>query len=205
MRPLTGVRRPARGDSCKGVGKPRPCFFSGIIVDWCMQSYCFKWQSDGMKNLSVVAPRPTRLRTALRLAIDLRVKKGMTISAACEEAEMSPQGFHKAMKRPEVRDYLQSVQMEFVASVEGEKAIYKARAFEVGMELMLNSKSEAVRARMVEFFASDGKVPAVSVHIDARQNHGYEYVRPGQQVVEVRSIDNEAEPLTDLEAEARSE
>ncbi len=99
---------------------------------------------------------------------------------------MSPQGFHKAVKRPEVRDYVQKVQLEFIASVEGEKSIYKARAYEVGMDLMLNSKSETVRARMVEFFAGDGKASPVSVHVDARHGAGYEYVRPDQQVVEIQ-------------------
>lgn len=144
-----------------------------------------------MSKLAVVKTSPPRLRAALRLAIDLRVKKGLSIVAACEEAGMSSQGYHKAMKRPAVRDYLQTVQMEFVASVEGEKAIYKARAFEVGMDLMINSKSEAVKARMVEFFASDGKVSPVSINIDARQNHGYEYVHPGQQVVEIRPAESD--------------
>lgn len=138
-----------------------------------------------MTNLTAIPTRPLRMRAALRRAIDLRVKKGMTITAACEEAGMSPQGYHKAMKRAAVRDYLQTVQLEFVASVESDKAMHKARAMEVGMDLMLNSKSEAVRARMVEFFASDGKVSPVSVHIDARQTAGYEFVRPGQQVVEI--------------------
>ena len=75
--------------------------------------------------------------------------------------------------------------LEFIASVESDKAMFKARAMEVGMDLMLNSKSEAVRARMVEFFASDGKVSPVSVHIDARQTRGYEYAHPGQKVVEI--------------------
>lgn len=144
-----------------------------------------------MSKLTAITPRPVRMRAALRHAIDLRVKQGMTIAAACEEAGMSPQGFHKAMKRPPVRDYFQTVQLEFVASIESNRAIYKARALEVGMELMLNSKSEAVRARMVEFFASDGKVSPVSVHIDARQTGGYEYTRPGQQVVEI--VPNKAE------------
>lgn len=139
-----------------------------------------------MSKLSVITPRPTRLRAALRRAIDLRVKHGMTIADACEEAGMSPQGFHKAMKRPAVRDYLQMVQLEFVAGVESNKAMNKARALEIGMDLMLNSKSETVRARMVEFFASDGKVSPVSVHIDARQTGGYDYVRPGQEVVTIR-------------------
>lgn len=158
-----------------------------------------------MSKLAVVKTSPPRLRAALRLTIDLRVKKGLTIAAACEEAGMSSQGYHKAMKRPAVRDHLQTVQMEFVASVEGEKAIYKARAFEVGMDLMLNSKSEAVRARMVEFFASDGKVSPVSVHIDARQTHGYEYARPGQEIVQIRPSRDKAEPQTDIDAEVGSE
>ena len=131
------------------------------------------------------------MRTALRLTIDLRVKQGLTIAAACEEAGMSPQGYHKAMKRPAVRDYLQTVQLEFIASVEGDKAIYKARAFEVGMDLMMNSKSETVRARMVEFFASDGKVSPVSVHIDARQPRGYEYAHPSQEIVIIRPQESE--------------
>lgn len=72
-----------------------------------------------------------------------------------------------------------------MTSIEANKALYKARALEVGMDLMMNSKSETVRARMVEFFASDGKVSPVSVHIDARQTRGYEYVRPDHKVVEV--------------------
>lgn len=144
-----------------------------------------------MTKLTAITPRPPRMRAALRHAIDLHVKQGMTIVAACKEAGMSPQGFHKAMKRPAVRDHLQTVQLEFVAGVESNRAIYKARAYEVGMDLMVNSKSEAVRARMVEFFASDGKVSPVSVHIDARQTGGYEYARPGQQVVEI--VPNKAE------------
>lgn len=158
-----------------------------------------------MTKLTVVDLRHPRLRAALRLAIDLRVKQGMTISAACEESGMSPQGFHKAMKRPAVRDYLQTVQLEFIASVESDKATFKARAYEVGMDLMLNSKSEAVRARMVEFFASDGKVSPVSVHIDARQTHGYEYARPGQEIVQIRPNWDESEPQTDMDAEVGSE
>ena len=143
-----------------------------------------------MVELSEIKPRPLRIRAALRHAIDLRVKQGLTIAAACDEAGMSPQGFHKAMKRSAVRDYQQTVQLEFVASIESNKAIYKARALEVGMDLMVNSKSEAVRARMVEFFASDRKVSPVSVHIDARQPRGYEYAHPDQEIVTIRPFES---------------
>lgn len=157
-----------------------------------------------MTQLTDVDSHHPRLRAALRLAIDLRVKQGITISAACEESGMSPQGFHKAMKRPAVRDYLQTAQMEFITSAEGQKAVHKARAFELGMDLMLNSMSETVRARMVEFFANDGKVSSVSVHIDARQPHGYEHARLGQEVVQIRPNKNKAESITDPEARAGS-
>jgi hypothetical protein len=54
----------------------------------------------------------------------------------------------------------------------------------VALDLMLNAKSEAVRARMAEFLASDAKAPQVAVHIDARQSAGYEYVPPGQKFVD---------------------
>jgi len=138
-----------------------------------------------MNKLSAILPRPVRLSAKLRGAINLHVCEGVTIVAACKDAGMSTQGFHKAMKRPPVRDYLQKVQMEFVTGIESKKALYKARAFEVGMDLMLNSKSEAIRARMVEFFASDAKTSPVSVHIDARQTGGYEFPRPGQRVVDI--------------------
>jgi hypothetical protein len=46
---------------------------------------------------------------------------------------------------------------------------------------MMTAKSEAVRARMAEFLASDARAPSVAIHVDARQPapaHGYHYNRP---------------------------
>lgn len=81
---------------------------------------------------------------------------------------------------------MEDVQARFIADVESNRALLKARAWEVALDLMLNSKSDAVRARMVEFLGSDGKVSPVSVHIDARPDRGgYEYIRPGSRVVDV--------------------
>jgi len=139
----------------------------------------------GMNKLSAIPPRPSRMSAKLRRAVNLHVCEGMTIVAACDKAGMSPQGYHKAMKRATVRDYLQTVRVEFVMGVESKRGLYKARAIEVGVALMLNSKSEAIRARMVEFFARDAKVSPVSVHIDARQTGGYEFVRPDQRLVDI--------------------
>jgi len=91
------------------------------------------------------------------------------------------------MKRQAVRDHVEAVQRRFVAEVEAQRSIYKARAFEVALDLMLNAKSESVRARMAEFLASEGKVgQQVNVHVDARTvGRGYEFVRPGARLVEI--------------------
>lgn len=53
---------------------------------------------------------------------------------------------------------------------------------EVALDLMMNAKSESIRARMAEFLASDAKVSTVSVSIDARmvQPVGYHYRPPGE-------------------------
>lgn len=106
---------------------------------------------------------------------------GLSIVAACERAGMSRQGYHKAMKRAEVRDHLRVVQQDFIETADAKRAYLKARAFEVALDLMLNSKSEAIRARMVELLASNANVSPVAVHIDARQpGPGYVYKRPEQ-------------------------
>ena len=61
------------------------------------------------------------------------------------------------------------------------RAWAKARAIEVAMDLLMTAKSEAVRARMAEFRASDARAPSVAIHVDTRQTppaSGYVYQRP---------------------------
>lgn len=140
-----------------------------------------------MTKLVQLPPRPTRLSIKLRTAIDVRVTEGLSIVESCAKAGLSPQGWHKAMKRPSVREHLEAVQRRFVAESDAKRALYRARAFDVALDLLLNAKSEAIRARMAEFLASDGKAPQVAVHVDARtvDRGGYEFVRPGQKIVEL--------------------
>ena len=140
-----------------------------------------------MSKLIALAPRPIpRMSAKLRQAIELHVTEGLTIAAACEKAGVSRAGYHKAMKRAAVRDHLEEVQKRFILGADTKKALYRARALDVALDLMLNSKSEVIRARMAEFLASDAKVSPVAVHIDARQERGgYEFVRPGQRLVEI--------------------
>ena len=133
-----------------------------------------------MEKILTLAPkRSARMSQKLRDAIRRHVTEGLSIVAASAAAGISRQGFHKALKRPEVRDHLKAVRLDFIEGAEAKKAFLKAQAFEVALDLMMNSKSEAIRARMVEFLAGAAKVSPVAVHIDARQAPGgYVYTRP---------------------------
>ena len=95
--------------------------------------------------IALTTKRPARLSHKLREAIRLTVVEGLTIVAACERVGVSRQGFHKAMKRPDVRDHLHEVQRQFVLDADAKRAFLKARAFDVALDLMMNSKSEAIR------------------------------------------------------------
>jgi len=81
-----------------------------------------------MTKIAALPPRPARISAKLRRTIDLRIRQGRTITDASAEAGMSPQGFHKAMKRQAVRDRVEDVQRRFVAEVDAQRLIYKARA-----------------------------------------------------------------------------
>jgi hypothetical protein len=121
-------------------------------------------------------PSP-RIGAALRKAIDLRVKEGVTILEAAKRAGLSEAGWHKAMKRQAVQEHIQNVQAEYIQEVEALKAGYKARAFAVAADLMENAKSEAIRMRAVEFFAGGPSAPTVNVQVN-NAAPGYTYSRP---------------------------
>ena len=85
------------------------------------------------------------------------------------------------ISRPAVRDLLEAERLRFIAEADGMRAWAKTRVIEVALDLMLTAKNEAVRARMAEFLASDGRAPSMAIHVDARQAapaHGYQYRRP---------------------------
>ena len=139
----------------------------------------------GMTKITVLHPRQTRLSAKLRHAIEIMVEEGKSQVKAAEEAGMSRQGLGKALKKPAVREHMQAVETQFIARSEARRSLYRARALEAAWELAQNAQSEAVRARMIEFLASDAKVSPVAVHIDARHMPGYEYAQPGAKIVEI--------------------
>lgn len=131
--------------------------------------------------------QPPRLSAKLRRAIDAIASEGVTQRRAADIAGMNERALSKALKKPHVAEALESERALFVNEMDKLKGIAKALAVQTGIDLMRDSKDERIKAKMVEFFAGEVKQAAhVQVNVDARSG-GYEFVRPGQQVVEIKA------------------
>lgn len=92
---------------------------------------------------------------------------------------------------PHVQELYEDLKLAYILNAEAKRGLLKARALEVAEDLLLNSASDQVKARMVEFLAGEPKSgPSVAVQVNVDRG-GYEYARPGAQVVEIR------QPATD--------
>lgn len=135
-----------------------------------------------MNKIITLPPPKPRISDKIRKAVQLMARNGLSQTAAAEMAGLSRQGLGKALKRPEVWTLVQEARANLITEATHLREIGRVAALETGMDLMLNSTDEKIRARMVEFFAGDGKTAAVAVHIDARQEMapvtGYRYTRP---------------------------
>ena len=139
------------------------------------------WHRGDMEQIATA--RPARLSPKLRAAIELRVRKGLTITDACAQAGLSTAGWHKAMHRAEVRLHMKAVQDRFIAEAEVRRAALRVEAMEVAAKLLTEAKSETTKVRLIELLLADGKGPQVAVNVDARQitaaDRGvYTYQRP---------------------------
>lgn len=135
--------------------------------------------------VSPVYKRPVPKKT--REAIRLRVREGLTWDQCAQRVDMKVAALYKAIKQPHVKAFMIMTKDEFIQDVEQMRAPYKAQAFEVARELLHTSKSDTVKARMVEFLAGEPKGNAVNVAVQVNNAppQGYEYVRPGQDVVKI--------------------
>lgn len=131
--------------------------------------------------------RAIRISAKVRDTIALRVGHGLSWAEAAKRAGMSQAGIHKARTRPEVQAEIERQQAAYVADLEALKAPHKARALEVARYLLDNSKSDNVRARMVEFFRDEGpRGPQVVVNTQINAGvKGYEYAPPGARIVDI--------------------
>ncbi len=131
--------------------------------------------------ITLAHQRPTRMSKKFREVLSLHEIEGMSVTDACAKVGYSRAAYYKARKSPGVLELIRDLRRELVERADAKKAHAKMRAIEVGLDLMENSNSEAIRARMVEFFGSEAKVSPVAVYVDARQAErqtGYIYKRP---------------------------
>ena len=108
------------------------------------------------------------------------------------------------MQRPAVRDLYEQTELQFIQTIERRRKGYKARAVEVAADIMERGTSEAARMRAVEFFAGEMRSGAqVQVNIGATSG-GYEFLRPGQRIVDITPLDGPASdsPSGDIDCQA---
>ena len=124
------------------------------------------------------AVKPPRMRAPLAKAIDLIATKGKTQMEASSIVGMDHTSLSRALGRPEVRAYLEARKSQFSLDADTLKGMARALAIHTGIDLMNNSTSDQVKARMVEFFAGDPRQALVNIAVNAPPPQGYTYTKP---------------------------
>ena len=144
-------------------------------------------------NPAPIEAKPVQKRPISRRiqdALNTRVRQALPWDDCARAAGLSPAGLYKARKRPDVQQMFEEKKAQYIQEVDDLKAPHKARAMEVARDLLDNSPSHAVRARMVEFLAGESKGMSVNVGVQVNNQpaaQGYEYAHPGQEVVTIRA------------------
>lgn len=130
------------------------------------------------------APVRRRISAKVSKALDLIATTGISQIKAAEQVGMDRSALNRALQKENVKAELEVRKVRYISVQTAMRNTLKARALEVAAELMENAASEAVRMRAVEFLAGESKQgPSVSVTVNA--GGGYEFVRPGQRLVEI--------------------
>ena len=130
---------------------------------------------------STQTAQPVRMSAKLRRALDLVAVKGQTYRQAARAVGMYETSLSRALSREAPKAYLEERKALAALEASSLMGIAKSIAVTTGIELMQTSQSDNVRARMVEFFAGEGKQALVNVQVNNAAPHGYTYTRPDSQ------------------------
>lgn len=133
-----------------------------------------------------------RISKRVREAIILVAHKGATQSDAEKETGLSQGYFTKVMHKPHIKQAFQEQQALAQMDIANIKASGKKMAMVAAIDLLQKSQSDTVKARMVEFLASETKDVASPVTI-INAPGGYQYARPSDPAS--GAIDGEAEEI----------
>ena len=125
--------------------------------------------------------KPPSMRAPLRQALMLIAQEGRTQRYAADKVGMNETSLGRALQRPAIAAYLETLKALQTLDAAQMFGHAKAMAVRIGIELMHDAKSEQVKARMVEFFAGEGKQALVNVQVNTNAPHGYAYKRPDTQ------------------------
>ena len=143
--------------------------------------------------------QPPRMRAPLRKAVDEIVWKGVTQREAAHRAGMNETALGRALARPAIAAWLEHLKAQAALDADKLKTQARAIAIQEGLRLMTQAQSEAVRARMVEFFAGEAK-PGSQVNVQVNVDRGgYEFVRPGARMVEIEPAPDSASGAEDAQ------
>lgn len=148
--------------------------------------------SRAHKTDTDTAKRPSRARTSAktREAIGYIVSKGCTHEEAAKLAGMNRAALTRALQKPHTKAALEEARLQQVQAITEQKGLYKALAWKRAHEIAQTTKDERVALKAVELLTGESKAgPSVSVTVNAG---GYEFVRPGQQLVEIEGTPDRA-------------
>jgi hypothetical protein len=113
---------------------------------------------------------------------------------------MNENALGRALKKPHIATWFEKQKILAMQDLKQLRKLGEIAAINTGLDLMQNATSEAVRARMVEFFGGGGTGKGPSTIVQVQQNNGttgYEMARPGQRVVDIVDAEPvQSDPLT---------
>jgi hypothetical protein len=96
---------------------------------------------------------PMAIRDKTRAAIALMIDELMTVDQAAGTAGVELPRLIAAIAKPDVQKYMEQLNQYHIDTKRARQDRYQVEATERAYHLMLNAKSEAVQARMVELLA----------------------------------------------------
>lgn len=122
--------------------------------------------------------RAPRINARVRQAIDFIAREGTTTREAAKRAGLNESSLYRALGRPNVAAHLEQAKALYCMEIDKLRGTAKAIAIQTGIELMQHSNSDNVRARLVEFFAGEGRQPLVNVNVSTAERGIYAYNKP---------------------------
>lgn len=146
-------------------------------------------------------PKP-RISAKMKIALTKRIENGLSWRECASVAGLSEQAIYKAIATPHVKVFMKELEALVSNDIEITRRSNKLRAYQAGRELLDQEDDKRIKAKMVELFTGEGRKGQQinvnqAVNVEANIGGGYEFVRPGQRIVDITP--DEASSVEDAE------